>query len=64
MFEKEERLLAEMKHETEKESMMVPDEALDSAIRSGIRAGSGDGRSGIAFALLLPWSSLPPQRCC
>ncbi|CAM3478093.1 MULTISPECIES: DUF4179 domain-containing protein [Paenibacillus] len=44
MFEKEERLLAEMKHETEKESMMVPDEALDSAIRSGIRAGERRGR--------------------
>jgi len=39
MFEKEERLLAEMKDEKEKESMMVPDEALDSAIRGGIRAG-------------------------
>ncbi|MCM3494185.1 DUF4179 domain-containing protein [Paenibacillus lactis] len=44
MFEKEERLLAEMKHETEKESMMVPDEALDSAIRSGIRAGERRGK--------------------
>lgn len=44
MFEKEERLLAEMKHETEKESMMVPGEALDSAIRSGIRAGERRGK--------------------
>jgi len=44
MFEKEERLLADMKHETEKESMMVPDEALDLAIRSGIQAGERRGK--------------------